>query len=92
MTTDKTECLIEWVEDNWCDNNCLQSDSCFSDASDCICDETSTETAYCEVLVDWIGCIVDQTGTFLVHAATFAFFELVDDVGVVVSVANNLGI
>ena len=37
-------CPIEWVGDEWCDNNCYSSDSCFNDGNDCKCAQDSSST------------------------------------------------
>ena len=75
-------CLVSWVDDKWCDNNCRASDSCFNDGNDCNCDDSSDSDSHCQTLLSLFGFMADttsDTGTLRIsEAGICGLWELLD--------------
>ena len=79
-----TKCLVEWVDDLWCDNNCLESDDCFNDANDCTCTAATDAATECEQLASWYGIISDFTSqdavdTGISRSGACAMWDIIED-------------
>ena len=64
-------CLIDWIDDGWCDNNCKRKQSCFYDANDCDCSNVEN---YCQQAFGMFDAFDDATtdeGDYYVSFAGF---------------------
>ena len=87
-------CPVYWVADQWCDENCYTSDSCFNDGNDCTCQSSVGAPTNCEKLTQWFGIVTtfgscDNNNNQISIYGVISIWDLFDAEGVTVSYFEN---